>query len=110
MAFALFFRAEYGNMFALSFITAAFFLGGWSSMLFLVPNSLAIAFKATLIAILFVVVRANFPRYRYDQLMSIGWKLFLPLTFAWFLLTLALLSVYSDFFGPTVVNLFPSTT
>jgi len=110
MAFALFFRAEYGNMFALSFITAAFFLGGWSSMLFFVPNSLAIALKATLIAILFVVVRANFPRYRYDQLMSIGWKLFLPLTFAWFLLTLALLSVYSDFFGPAVVNIFASTT
>ena len=110
MAFALFFRAEYGNMFALSFITAAFFFGGWSSMLFFVPNSLAIALKATLIAILFVVVRANFPRYRYDQLMSIGWKLFLPLTFAWFLLTLALLSVYSDFFGPAVVNIFSSTT
>ena len=110
MVFALFFRAEYGNMFALSFITAAFFLGGWSSMLFFVPNSLAISCKATLIAILFVVVRANFPRYRYDPLMSIGWKLFLPLTFAWFLLTLALLSVYSDFFGPAVVNIFASTT
>lgn len=105
MTFALFFRAEYGNMLALSFITSAFFLGGWSSILWFVPNSVAIAVKATIIAVLFVVVRANFPRYRYDQLMSIGWKLFLPLTFAWFLLTLALLSIYSDFFDPAVVNL-----
>jgi NADH-quinone oxidoreductase subunit H len=105
MTFALFFRAEYGNMLALSFITSAFFLGGWSSILWFVPNSVAIALKTTIIAVLFVVVRANFPRYRYDQLMSIGWKLFLPLTFAWFLLTLALLSIYSDFFDPAVVNL-----
>ena len=109
MAFALFFRAEYGSMFALSFINAAFFLGGWSTLIPFVPNSLAIAFKAILIAILFVVVRANFPRYRYDQLMSIGWKLFLPLTFAWFLLTLALISMYFDFLGP-IAGLSPLTT
>jgi NADH-quinone oxidoreductase subunit H len=74
MAFALFFLAEYGNMFALSFVTSAFFLGGWAVTLGLpfIPNALAIAVKSTIIAALFVLVRANLPRYRYDQLMSIG--------------------------------------
>src|SRR6185503_4555905 len=69
MAFALFFLAEYGNMFALSFVTAAFFFGGWSTLLGLpfMPNSLAIAIKATIVAAFFVLVRANLPRYRYDQ-------------------------------------------
>jgi len=71
MAFALFFLAEYGNMFARSFITAAFFFGGWAGLPF-VPSTLSIAVKATMVAIRFVVVRANLPRYRYDQLMSIG--------------------------------------
>lgn len=104
MAFALFFLAEYGNMFSLSFLGSAFFLGGWDSIIWFVPNTLAVAIKATLIAVFFVVVRANFPRYRYDQLMSIGWKLFLPLTFAWFLVTLALLHMYMDYFDLAVVN------
>jgi len=71
MAFARFFLAEYSNMFARSFITAAFFLGGWAGLPF-VPNTLSIAVKAMVIAIRFVIVRANLPRYRYDQLMSIG--------------------------------------
>jgi NADH-quinone oxidoreductase subunit H len=104
MTFALFFLAEYGNMFSLSFITSVFFFGGWDSMLCIVPNTFAIAIKATVVAVLFVIVRANFPRYRYDQLMGIGWKLFLPLTFSWFLLTLALISVYTDYFENTLVN------
>jgi NADH-quinone oxidoreductase subunit H len=104
MAFALFFRAESGNMFALSFITAAFFLGGWATGVPFVPNSLAIASKATLIAVLFVVVRANFPRYRYDQLMGVGWKLFLPLTFAWFLVTGALFAMYFDVIDPIAIQ------
>lgn len=105
MIFALFFLAEYGNMFVLSFISAAFFLGGWMVPFNLpfIPNSLAMAIKATLVAIFFVVVRANLPRYRYDQLMSIGWKLFLPLTFAWFLLTVALLVSYMDVIDPMAV-------
>ena len=111
MAFALFFLAEYGNMFALSFITSIFFLGGGAPIIGLsfVPNSFILAVKATIIAVAFVVVRANFPRYRYDQLMGIGWKLFLPLTFAWFLLTLGLLSVYMDFIGLESVNQYVST-
>lgn len=108
MAFALFFLAEYGNMFALSFIFSAFFLGGWTSILgvWFLPNSLWMALKSTAIAVLFVLVRANFPRYRYDQLMSIGWKLFLPLTFGWFLLTIALFSMFSDFIGLETVSPF----
>jgi len=104
MTFALFFLAEYGNMFSLSFVTATFFLGGWDSIFWFIPNTLAISIKATLVAILFVVVRANFPRYRYDQLMSIGWKLFLPLTFSLFLFTLASISVYLDYFDLIDVN------
>lgn len=100
MAFALFFLAEYGSMFALSYMFAAFFLGGWAPILGLpLPNSLWIAMKAIVIAVMFVIIRANFPRYRYDQLMSIGWKLFLPLTFGWFLLTIGLLAMYTDLIG-----------
>jgi NADH-quinone oxidoreductase subunit H len=104
MAFALFFLAEYGSMFALSYVFAGFFLGGWAPLFWLpLPNSLWIAMKAIIVAVMFVVVRANFPRYRYDQLMGIGWKLFLPLTFGWFVLTIALLAMYTDMIGLTLI-------
>ncbi len=106
MAFALFFLAEYGSMFALSYICSAFFLGGWAPIFGLpLPNSFWIAIKAIFIAVMFVVVRANFPRYRYDQLMGIGWKLFLPLTFGWFVLTIGLLAMYTDLIGLTPINI-----
>ena len=106
MGFALFFLAEYGSMFALSYVCSAFFLGGWAPIFgFPLPNSFWIAIKAILVAVMFVVVRANFPRYRYDQLMGIGWKLFLPLTFGWFVLTIGLLAMYTDLIGLTSMNI-----
>ena len=106
MAFALFFLAEYGNMLVLSFINIIFFLGGWlpiGNVLFL-PNSFWLAFKIIIIALLFILVRANLPRYRYDQLMSIGWKLFLPLVFSLFLCIIAILNIYFDILGLESIN------
>lgn len=74
MVFSLFFLAEYGNMFNLSVICSIFFGGGnlVPTNFPMIPNSFAFAFKAIIIASFMVVVRANLPRYRYDQLMSIG--------------------------------------
>ena len=82
MTFALFFLGEYGNMLVLSYMMALLFMGGWTTSLPLLPGSFVIGVKACLIAFLIIFVRGNFPRYRYDQLMSIGWEAFLPFTFA----------------------------
>ena len=71
--FAMFFLAEYSNMILMATIFTIFFLGGWSGGVFF------FCIKITIFCFLFILVRAAFPRYRYDQLMNIGWKLFLPL-------------------------------
>ena len=76
--FAMFFLAEYGNMILMSIIKAELFLGGWSGPF--LPSSVWLALKTLVFCFAFVLVRATFPRYRYDQLMDIGWKIFLPLT------------------------------
>lgn len=89
--FALFFLGEYGNIFALSYLFAILFLGGW---LPLFETHLFYGFwaglKAVFIAILFVVVRGNLPRYRYDQLIAVGWKVFLPFVFSYFVFFVAI--------------------
>jgi NADH-quinone oxidoreductase subunit H len=82
MTFALFFLGEYGNMLVLSYMMALLFMGGWTSSLPLIPGSFIIGFKACMVAFMIIFVRGNFPRYRYDQLMSIGCEAFLPFTFA----------------------------
>ena len=82
MTFALFFLGEYGNMLVLSYMMALLFMGGWTSSLPFIPGSFIIGAKACLVAFMIIFVRGNFPRYRYDQLMSIGWEAFLPFTFA----------------------------
>jgi NADH-quinone oxidoreductase subunit H len=91
MGFALFFLGEYGNMICMSAITVLFFLGGWLffNLVFITP--LFFALKICLILFFFIWVRATFPRYRYDQLMRLGWKIFLPLSFAWVLIVAAML-------------------
>lgn len=76
--FAMFFLAEYGNMIMMSIVKAELFLGGWGGPL--LPPTMWLAIKTLVFCFAFVLVRATFPRYRYDQLMDIGWKIFLPLT------------------------------
>lgn len=82
MGFALFFIAEYSSMILMSTLVVIFFLGGWTNLWFL-PDELSFALKTLFVMFCFVWVRSAFPRYRYDQLMSIGWKVFLPLALGW---------------------------
>ena len=88
MAFALFFLAEYMNMLLISALTAVMFFGGWQppidSVVFnWIPPFLWLLAKIFLIVSLFLWFRATFPRYRYDQIMRLGWKIFIPLTLVW---------------------------
>ncbi len=90
MGFALFFLGEYANMILMSSMITVYFLGGWlcpSSVYILniLPGFFWFGFKTTLILFMFVWVRAAFPRYRYDQLMRLGWKVFLPFSLGWLL-------------------------
>ena len=89
MAFAVFFLAEYANMILIASMTALMFLGGWLSPL---PASVPVlgesgfhwlAIKAAFILFCFLWFRATFPRYRYDQIMRLGWKVFIPVTLVW---------------------------
>lgn len=94
MGFALFFLGEYANMLLMSSLTVILFMGGWYApiaFLNIFPSSFWFVAKALIFVILFVVVRGILPRYRYDQLMSIGWKVFLPFTLSWLLLTASVL-------------------
>jgi len=84
MAFALFFLAEYANMILIAFLTSVMFLGGWLSPVPFLPDSFVwLLAKVSFILLLFLWFRATFPRYRYDQLMRLGWKVFIPLTIIW---------------------------
>ena len=84
MAFALFFLAEYANMILIAFLTSIMFLGGWLSPVPFLPDSFIwLLGKVAFILFLFLWFRATFPRYRYDQLMRLGWKVFIPLTIVW---------------------------
>ena len=88
MSFALFFLGEYANMILMSGMTAILFLGGWhapvdAEWLAWVPGVVWFALKIAFILFCFLWVRATFPRYRYDQLMRLGWKIFLPLSLLW---------------------------
>lgn len=92
--FALFFLAEYANMILISFLTSLFFLGGWLSPFhgFGIPFLSVdgwwwLLLKAVFFASVFIWFRASFPRYRYDQIMRLGWKVFIPLTIAWICVT-----------------------
>lgn len=96
MTFALFFLAEYSNMLLMSSLAAILFLGGWLPLfnlfpLNILPGSLWFSFKLILGVIFFIVTRATLPRYRYDQLMQLGWKSFLPLSLGYLTFTIGLL-------------------
>mgnify|MGYP003551449639 FL=1 len=84
MAFALFFLAEYANMILVAALTSLLFLGGWLSPVGFLPDGILWLFiKMSAILFLFLWFRATFPRYRYDQLMRLGWKVFLPICLIW---------------------------
>jgi NADH-quinone oxidoreductase subunit H len=100
MSFALFFLGEYANMIMMSAIVSILFLGGWLPLydvapLNLIPGVVWFAAKIAFCLFVFIWVRATFPRYRYDQLMRLGWKVFLPLSLIWLALTAGFL-VYFD--------------
>jgi len=84
MAFAVFFLAEYANMILIAGLTSIMFLGGWLSPFPFLPDGFIwIAAKMSFVLFLFLWFRATFPRYRYDQIMRLGWKVFIPLTLVW---------------------------
>jgi NADH-quinone oxidoreductase subunit H len=84
MAFALFFLAEYANMILIAALVSILFLGGWLSPVGFLPDSTIWLFgKMAFILLLFLWFRATFPRYRYDQLMRLGWKVFIPVCLVW---------------------------
>ena len=92
MSFGLFFLGEYGNMILMSSMSTILFLGGWlppfeSQYFDLIPGYLWFLMKVVLLLFVFLWVRATLPRYRYDQLMTLGWKLFLPLSLLWIIIT-----------------------
>jgi NADH-quinone oxidoreductase subunit H len=108
--FALFFLAEYANMLLVSFLTATFFMGGWLSPLpaAWIPDGIPVVStilgdgwwwlfaKAAFFASCFIWFRASVPRYRYDQIMRLGWKVFIPVTLAWICAT-ALMAYFGAF-------------
>ncbi|MES9826240.1 MAG: NADH-quinone oxidoreductase subunit NuoH [Candidatus Thiodiazotropha endolucinida] len=93
MVFAVFFLAEYANMILISALTAVMFLGGWLSpfhgwpllgpLFDWVPGFVWLVMKTAIFMFLFLWLRATFPRYRYDQIMRLGWKVFIPITIVW---------------------------
>jgi NADH-quinone oxidoreductase subunit H len=93
MGFALFSLGEYGNMLVMSSTIIILFLGGWLApfQLIFIPDVLWFALKICLFVIFFIWIRAALPRYRYDQLMSLGWKAFLPLSISYLILVFCLL-------------------
>jgi NADH-quinone oxidoreductase subunit H len=93
IAFALFFLAEYANMILISGLTAVFFLGGWlspfegypgiGSSVLALPGTHWLVLKIFVLLSIFLWLRATFPRYRYDQIMRLGWKVLIPITLVW---------------------------
>jgi NADH-quinone oxidoreductase subunit H len=86
MSFAMFFLAEYANMWLVSITTAIMFLGGWIApveALSFIPGWIWLGLKTFCVVTLFLWVRATFPRFRYDQIMRLGWKIFIPVTLVW---------------------------
>ncbi len=99
MTFALFFLGEYANMILMSGMTTVLFLGGWLppvdiAPFNLIPGVIWFALKIAFVLFCFLWVRATFPRYRYDQLMRLGWKVFLPFTLFWVVATAGVLVAF----------------
>jgi NADH-quinone oxidoreductase subunit H len=111
ISFALFFLAEYMNMILIATLTSIMFLGGWLSP-FPILNDVAVfgahpfgdgfpwlALKVAFVLLIFLWIRATFPRYRYDQIMRLGWKVFIPVTLVWIVFLGAMMQTsYADMF------------
>ena len=88
MGFAIFFLAEYASMWLISILAALMFMGGWLSpvaFLDFIPGWIWLGLKTFLVLTLFIWIRGTFPRFRYDQIMRLGWKIFIPVTLVWLL-------------------------
>ena len=88
MSFAMFFLAEYANMILIAITSVVMFLGGWlppidNEVFNAVPGGFWLFIKTFVMVTMFLWVRATFPRYRYDQIMRLGWKIFIPITLIW---------------------------
>ena len=99
MGFALFFLGEYANMIMMSVLCVILFLGGWLppfsfTFFYWIPGSMWLGLKTIIFLFLYIWVRAAFPRYRYDQLMRLGWKVLLPLSLAWVLFVAGILVAF----------------
>jgi NADH-quinone oxidoreductase subunit H len=108
MSFALFFLGEYANMVLMSGMTTVLFLGGWLppfniAALAFVPGVVWFALKVCGVLFFFIWTRATFPRYRYDQLMRLGWKVFLPFSLLWVLVVSGILVYFDKVPGGMVV-------
>ncbi len=100
MMYAMFWLGEYANILLMCAMGAILFLGGWMSPIdvypfTLIPNAIWLILKILLLFILFALVKAIVPRYRYDQLMKLGWKVFLPLSLIWVVLTASYLFYFN---------------
>ena len=100
MMYAMFWLGEYANILLMCALGSILFLGGWLSPIELypfnlIPGALWLAFKILFLFILFALVKAIVPRYRYDQLMRLGWKVFLPLSLIWVVLTASYLFYFN---------------
>lgn len=98
VGFALFFLGEYGNMLLMSGLTVILFFGGWLppfEFLSFIPGSFWFAAKLCFFVIAFIWIRATLPRYRYDQLMHLGWKIFLPLSLGYLVFTFSILFTFN---------------
>ena len=100
MMYAMFWLGEYANILLMCALGSILFLGGWLSPIELypfnlIPGALWLAFKILFLFILFALVKAIVPRYRYDQLMRLGWKVFLPLSLVWVVLTASYLFYFN---------------
>ena len=98
-SFVLFFLGEYASMILMSSMTVILFMGGWLPPfdifpLNVIPGVIWFTLKVIFILFLFIWVRGTFPRYRYDQLMRLGWKIFLPLSLLWVVLTAGFLMIF----------------
>ncbi|MEO0347825.1 MAG: NADH-quinone oxidoreductase subunit NuoH [Pseudomonadota bacterium] len=94
MPFALFFLGEYANMILMSSMIVVLFIGGWHPLFYLeslsfIPGPIWLVAKICFILFLFLLIRATLPRYRYDQLMRLGWKIFLPFSLLWVVIVAA---------------------
>jgi NADH-quinone oxidoreductase subunit H len=96
MSFALFSLGEYSNMLLMSALNSILFFGGWLPFsIFFIPDFYAFGLKICFFVLLFIFMRAALPRYRYDQLMNLGWKVFLPISIAYYLLIALIMLLFN---------------